>query len=108
MAIIPTVHCSQINAAVDFYTNVLDFRRIDGDEQVSDPALVVLARAGDTLFLSSHAGDSKAGQDIVVMTEDVDVLFRKFTDRGLVPPKRDSPVHRAHRPDLENARILCR
>ena len=53
----------------------------------------VLSRAGDTLFLSSHTGDSKVGQAIVVMTEDVDALFTKFTHRGLVPPKRDSPVH---------------
>jgi catechol 2,3-dioxygenase-like lactoylglutathione lyase family enzyme len=93
MAIIPTVRCSQIRAAVDFYTKVLDFRMMDRDEQLTDPAFVVLSRAGDSLFLSSHVGDSKVGQVIVVMTEDVDALFRKFTDRGLVPPTRESPVH---------------
>jgi catechol 2,3-dioxygenase-like lactoylglutathione lyase family enzyme len=92
MAIIPTVRCNQLKAAVDFYTNVLDFRRMDSDE-LADPAFVTLSRAGDTLFLSSHAGDGKVGQAIVVLTEDIDALFRKFTERGLVPPKRDSPVH---------------
>jgi catechol 2,3-dioxygenase-like lactoylglutathione lyase family enzyme len=92
MAIIPTVRCNQLKTAVDFYTRVLDFRRMDSDE-LADPAFVVLSRAGDTLFLSSHAGDGKIGQAIVILTEDIDALFRKFTERGLVPPRRDSPVH---------------
>jgi uncharacterized glyoxalase superfamily protein PhnB len=53
----------------------------------------VLSRAGDTLLLSSYSAGGTFGQAVVVMTEDVDVLFRKFVDRGLVPPERDSPVH---------------
>ena len=93
MAIIPTVRCSQMKSTVDFYTKVLDFKRMDGDEQPADPTFVVLSRAGDTLFLSSHRGDGQFGQAIVVMAEDVDFLFEKFLARGLTPPKRDSPVH---------------
>jgi uncharacterized glyoxalase superfamily protein PhnB len=79
---------------VDFYTKVLDFVRADSDDD-DDPAFAVLTRAGDTLFLSSHAGDGEFGQAIVVMTEDVDALFKKFLSRGLVPPARDSEVHHA-------------
>jgi hypothetical protein len=75
------------------YTKVLDFTRADGDEATTDPSFAVLRRAGDSLFLSSHASDGRFGQAVVVMTEDVDALFKKFLARGLVPPKRDSPVH---------------
>ena len=53
MAIIPVVRCTHLKAALDFYTK-LDFRRVDGDEDPSDPSFVVLSRAGDLLFLSSH------------------------------------------------------
>lgn len=46
------------------------------------------------LFLSSHRGDGEFGQAIVVLTEDVDALFRKFKERGLeTPGNPDSPVH---------------
>lgn len=51
-------------------------------------------RNGDPLFLSSHRGDGAFGQAIVVSTDDVDALFRKFQTRGLKPPgKPNSPVH---------------
>jgi catechol 2,3-dioxygenase-like lactoylglutathione lyase family enzyme len=93
MTIIPTVRCTDMKSAVQFYTKVLDFKRMDGDEPATDPTFVALSRAGDALFLSSHAGDGKVGQAIVIMAEDVDALFRTFLDRGLIPPKRDSPVH---------------
>ncbi len=92
MAIIPTIRCSNIKRAVEFYTEVLDFRRGDAGD-LSDPAHVVLRRAGDTVFLSSHAGDGVFGHHVTVMVEDVDALFTKFLGRGLVPPERDSPIH---------------
>ena len=94
MAIIPTVRCSRIGSSVEFYTEVLDFKRVDAAGILTDPTFVTLKRAGDALFLSSHAGDGVFGQHITVMTEDVGALFQKFLTRGLVPPKRDSPVHR--------------
>ena len=93
MAIIPTVRCRRIRTSVDFYTKVLDFKRAHGDDELTDPTFIVLTRAGDTLFLSSHSGDGEFGQAVVVMTEDIDALFKKFLTRGLVPPLRDSEVH---------------
>jgi catechol 2,3-dioxygenase-like lactoylglutathione lyase family enzyme len=92
MAIIPVVRCTHLKESLDFYTR-LDFRRMDGDEDPTDPSFVVLSHAGDLLFLSSHRGDGAFGQAVVVMTEDIDALFEKFLARGLVPPNRDSPVH---------------
>jgi catechol 2,3-dioxygenase-like lactoylglutathione lyase family enzyme len=93
MAIIPTVRCTRLKVSVDFYTKVLDFTRADNEDDTMDPAFAALARAGDSLFLSSFSGDGTFGQAVVVMTEDVDALFKKFLARGLVPPNRDSPVH---------------
>jgi catechol 2,3-dioxygenase-like lactoylglutathione lyase family enzyme len=93
MAIIPTVRCTRMQTSLGFYTNVLDFKVTDGPADLSDPAVAVLERAGDILILSTHGGDGKAGQAVVVMTEGVDALFETFIARGLVPPDRDSPVH---------------
>jgi len=95
MAIVPVFQCRSISAALDFYTSVLDFAIVGGDERVEDPAYRVLARASDYLILSSHRGDSRPGQAVVVTTDDVDADWRKFCSRGLVPSKPGSvsPVH---------------
>ncbi len=92
MAIIPTVRCRNMRASLAFYTGVLDFERVDGDDDPGDPSFSVLARDGERLFLSSHRGDGAFGQAIVVTTDDVDALFRRFRQRGLhTPGNPDSP-----------------
>ena len=94
MAIIPTIRCSRMAASIEFYTNVLDFECAGGAPDHGDPSFNVLAREGDRLFLSSHRGDGEFGQAIVVLTGDIDSLFRKFLDRGLkTPGNPESPVH---------------
>jgi catechol 2,3-dioxygenase-like lactoylglutathione lyase family enzyme len=97
MAIIPTLRCRSMRASLAFYTQVLDFQRVDGDDQLEDPAFAVLERGGDPLILSSHAGDGAFGQAIVVTTSDVDADFLRFQTRGLRPPSASagSPVHAA-------------
>lgn len=93
MAIVATVRCSQMAASLAFYTQVLDFRCIDGSDY-EDPAFCILTREGDRLFLSSHRGDGEFGQAVAVLVDDVDALFRAFLDRGLkTPGNPDSPVH---------------
>lgn len=92
MAIIPTVRCRDLDVSLLFYTQVLDFRRADGDDPT--PGFAVLVRAGDLLFLSTGSGDGEFGQAIVVMTEDVDTLFAKFLARGLTIPESEGPVHK--------------
>ena len=92
MAIIPTIRCSSMRASLAFYTGVLDFEHVDGDGDLSDPSFSVLARDGDRLFLSSHTGDGEFGQAVVVTTDDVDALFRRFRERGLrTPGDPDAP-----------------
>jgi catechol 2,3-dioxygenase-like lactoylglutathione lyase family enzyme len=94
VAIIPTVRCRRMAASIAFYTQVLDFDCVGGIPDDGDPSFAVLTRDGDRLFLSSHRGDGEFGQAIVVLTEDVDALFRKFKERGLeTPGNADSPVH---------------
>ena len=91
MAIIPTIRCSNFTASLHFYTRVLDFHRSDAG---GFDGFAILTRAGDSVILSSGAGDGEFGQAIVVMTEDVDALWDKFLKRGHVPPNSEGPVHR--------------
>jgi len=94
MAIIPTVRCSRMAASIAYYTTVLDFECVEGGSDGGDPSFSVLMREGDRLFLSSHSGDGEFGQAIVVLTENIDALFRKFRERGLkTPGNPESPVH---------------
>jgi catechol 2,3-dioxygenase-like lactoylglutathione lyase family enzyme len=46
MAIIPTVRCSNVKRSLAFYTGVLDFERVNGDDNLDDPAFSPLARNG--------------------------------------------------------------
>jgi catechol 2,3-dioxygenase-like lactoylglutathione lyase family enzyme len=79
--------------SLQFYTKVLDFESTS-DFDNSDPSFNILMREGDRLFLSSHGGDGEFGQAVVVITTDVDALFRKFLSRGLrTPGNPASPVH---------------
>jgi catechol 2,3-dioxygenase-like lactoylglutathione lyase family enzyme len=92
MAIIPTVRCRSIKTSVAFYTGVLGFDCVEhaGDD---DPSFSVLMRGGSLLILSSHGGDGTFGQAIVVVTDSVDTLFRRFRTRGLkTPGNPDAPV----------------
>jgi catechol 2,3-dioxygenase-like lactoylglutathione lyase family enzyme len=94
MAIIPTVRCRNMRKSIAFYTRMLDFETVDGDDDLDDPSFRVLSRGGDRLFLSSHRGDGEFGQAVVVTTPNVDAVFRKFRERGLrTPGNPESPVH---------------
>jgi catechol 2,3-dioxygenase-like lactoylglutathione lyase family enzyme len=96
MAIIPTVRCKSMETSIAFFTKVLDFEWVDGDDDGSDPSYCLLMREGHSLILSSHKGDGTFGQAIVVETDDVAALFRKFRSRGLKTsgnPEAPKEVH---------------
>ena len=94
MPIIPTLRCRSMPKSLTFYTTVLDFERVDGADDVSDPSFSVLARDGSHLFLSSHRGDGVFGSVVAVTTPDADALFRTFRARGLrTPGNPDAPQH---------------
>ena len=86
MAILATVRCRNMRTSLVFYTGVLDFERVDDDDDLADPSFSVLSRSGDRLLLSSHSGDGEFGQAIVVTTDDVDAVFRNFRKRGCARP----------------------
>ncbi len=103
MAIIPTVRCRNMRTSLAFYTGVLDFERVDGDDELGDPSFSVLARDGDQLILSSHRGDGAFGQAVVVTTDDVDVLFRKFRERGLRTPGNPDAPKQVHEGPIDQS-----
>ncbi len=103
MAIIPTVRCRNMRTALAFYTGVLDFERVDGDDTPDDPSFSVLARGGHYLFLSSHRGDGTFGQAIAVLTDNVDALFRRFRERGLVTPGNPEAPQMVHEGPIDQS-----
>ena len=95
MSIIPTIRCRRMQTSIAFYTNVLDFHCVEhgGDD---DPSCSALMRGGSLLLLSSHRGDGTFGQAIVVLTDNVDALFRKFRTRGLKTPGNPDAPREVH------------
>jgi catechol 2,3-dioxygenase-like lactoylglutathione lyase family enzyme len=92
MTLIPTFRCRNMKQSIAFYTSVLDFERVDGDDKLDDPSFSVLARDGGHMFLSSHRGDGVFGSVAAVTTNDIDTLFRTFRARGLrTPGNPDAP-----------------
>ena len=103
MAIIPTVRCRSMKTSLAFYTSVLDFERVDGDDDLGDPSFSVLSRDGHRLILSSHRGDGEFGQAIVVTTDDVDALVRKFRARGLSTPGNPDAPEKVHEGPIDQS-----
>lgn len=101
MAIIPTVRCLQMARSVVFYTTVLDFERVDGDDDDGDPSFSILSRGGDLLFLSSHSGDGEFGQAVVVVVDDVDAVCRTLRGRGLKTPGNPDAPQAVHEGPLD-------
>jgi len=86
-----------------FYTGVLDFERVDGDDDLGDPSFSVLSLDGYQLFLSSHRGDGKFGQAIVITTNDVDALVVKFRERGLSTPGNPDAPETVHEGPIDQS-----
>jgi catechol 2,3-dioxygenase-like lactoylglutathione lyase family enzyme len=92
-----------MQAALDFYTKVLDFEWVDGDDDRADPSFSVLMRGEGVVFLSSHRGDGSYGQAVVVLTDDVDEVFRKFRARGLKTPGNPDAPRAVHEGPIEQS-----
>ena len=101
MAIIPTLRCRNMKKSLAFYTGILGFERVDGDDKLDDPSFSVLARDGGTLFLSSHRGDGVFGTAVVITTDDIDALVRTFRARGLRTPGNPDAPQEVHEGPLD-------
>ena len=92
--IVPTVRVTEMARAVYFYTKVLDFEHVGTWPAMADPSYTMLARDGDELSLSSHAGDGVVGQKVTVLVDEIDALHAAFVARGLDQSHRhESPLH---------------
>ena len=86
MTIIPVIRCRGLRESVAFYTIILDFERIDGATDLTDPSFCVVIHDGHRIFLSSHSGDARFGQALVIITEDIEAVCRKLRTCGLLTP----------------------
>ena len=91
MKIIPLLRCNDLKEAIAFYTNVLDFTLKYSDEANNEWAIELVNNDAEIL-LASRDGTPRIA--IIVRVDDVDALFKKYVERGLIVPNNpDSPVH---------------
>ena len=102
MSIITTVRCRRMQASLAFYTDVLDFQCVEHGGH-DDPTVSVLLRGGALLMLSSHGGDGTFGQAVVIVTDNVDGLFRKFRARGLKTPGNPDAPQAVHEGPIDQS-----
>ena len=69
-----------------FHTGILDFERVDGDDDPDDCAFIMLARGGDRLALVSDDGESERWS--LVMTDDsLRLAVSTVRERGVQTPR---------------------
>lgn len=91
MKIIPLLRCNDLKEAIAFYTNTLDFTLKYSDEVNNEWAIELINNDAEIL-LASRDGTPRIA--IIVRVDDVDALFEKYVDRGLIVPNNpDSAVH---------------
>jgi len=103
MAIIPIVRCHNLGRSLEFYTQLLDFELLEELIDLDDPGAYSLTRDGDEICLSSHRGDGEFGQALIVMTEDVDAVFRKLRARGLKTPGNPDAPQAVHEGPIDQS-----
>lgn len=90
---IPIFKCTDMKAAIAFYTGVLDFELKYEGESAED-WVVDLVNGEAELQLTRLEGDQRPGIAVNVRVDDVDGLFAKYRERGLdVSGREGSPVH---------------
>lgn len=91
MKIVPFFRVRDIQEAIDFYTHRLDFE-IKYPDEPFDGWGIGLVNGDAELGISIMEGIT--GMAINVLIEDADILFKKYTQRGLDQSHRvESPVH---------------
>jgi len=93
MKVIPVIRCRDMEKAIAFYTNILDFQLKYDDYPPGFPVIDIIKEDAE-LQLSTMCGNKPFGCSVNVQVDEVDGLFKKFVERGLdTSNKRDSPVH---------------
>lgn len=102
MKIVPIIKSSDLVKSLQFYTQILDFRRKwpgshagQQDREMAN-GVIDLVCDGAELQLSHHAGDGVFGSVNRIFVDDVDERYATFRARGLDTSTRpDSPIHTA-------------
>ena len=90
---IPFLRCRDMKEAIDFYTNVLDFK-LKYPDASADDWVVDLINGEAELGLTILEGDQRPDINVYVRVDEVDNLFNKYVSRGLIAPNNpNSPVH---------------
>lgn len=92
MKLVPLLKCSDMSAALHFYTSVLDFHLKYPDDV--ETGVADLVNVDIQIQLTVYERDSLYGSVVNIWVDDVDKLFKKYCSRGLdVSDKTESPVH---------------
>ena len=90
----PQFRITDARRSIAFYVDGLGFE-IDWEHRFEPgfPVFMQLTRAGQSLFLTEHAGDCQVGGAAYFAVPDVDACYEDFVARGVVPtePPADTP-----------------
>ncbi|MBB5397467.1 VOC family protein [Mucilaginibacter sp. AK015] len=90
--IVPLFKCTSMQAAIDFYTGVLNFKL--KYPQASADGVVDIIADGAELQLTVYESPTLFKSVANVWVNDVDSLFNLYVSRGLdITGKENSPVH---------------
>lgn len=83
--VIPQLRCTEASRSLAFYVDQLGFA-IDWQHQFEPgfPLFIQLTRAGQTLFLTEHAGDCEVGGAVYFLVPDAEACHAAFVSRGVV------------------------
>jgi catechol 2,3-dioxygenase-like lactoylglutathione lyase family enzyme len=94
MKFVPLFKVSNIQKAINFYTNILDFELTDPKDSI-ESSVVDLGHNGVLeIQITTHESEILFGSVVNVWVENVDLLFEKYKNRGLVG-KSESQVHQS-------------
>ncbi|MFO7538836.1 MAG: VOC family protein [Chloroflexota bacterium] len=92
--VIPQFRITDARRSLSFYVDGLAFT-IDWQHQFEPgfPLFMQLTRAGQTIFLTEHAGDCQVGGAAYFVVPDVDACYAAFVAGGVTPaePPADTP-----------------
>jgi uncharacterized glyoxalase superfamily protein PhnB len=92
--VIPQLRITSAVRSLEFYVGGLGFT-VDWKHQFEPgfPLFMQLTRAGQTIFLTEHAGDCQVGGAVYFVVPDVDRCFAEFSRSGVSPdePPENTP-----------------
>lgn len=89
---IPVFRCTQLEASLAFYAQVLGAALLWRDHDGPGPGYAAVRLGEHELHLSSHAGDGVTGAVAWLAVPDVDGHFAQLQSRGYVAPTTRGPV----------------